>query len=145
MDDILDIGDLERWAHLQELEGAASRVLRGTETDPLRVLMDPDHEGPWEYEDSKTDLVIPGSLHPKQKEALLNSSRFRWLFWANQSGKTTLGAIDIALTALGRHPNQSWEPPVLLWASALTWDLWENILLPELLTWIPPDRIVDAP
>jgi len=145
VDDILRIGDLERWAHLQELESAAAKVLRGTETDPLRILLDDSTDEPWEYEASKTDLIIPGTLHPKQEEALKDSSRFRWLFWANQSGKTTLGAIDIALTALGRHPNQRWEPPVLLWASALTWDLWENILLPELLTWIPPDRIVDAP
>jgi len=145
VDDILKIDDLERWAHLQELEKAASEVLSGTEADPLRVLMDPKKDEPWEYEDSKTDLIIPGTLHPKQMEALLNEERFKWLFWANQSGKTTLGAIDTALTALGRHPNQRWEPPVLLWASALTWDLWENILLPELLTWIPQDRIIDAP
>ena len=33
----------------------------------------------------------------------------------------------------------------LVWASALTWELWEQILLPELLTWIPADRIISAP
>jgi phage terminase large subunit-like protein len=36
-------------------------------------------------------------------------------------------------------------PPFTGWASALTWELWEKILLPELLTWIPPWRIIDAP
>lgn len=103
MDDILNIDDLERWAHLQELESAASGVLSGGEVDPLRILLDPDENQPWEYEQSKTDFIIPGTLHPKQLEALLNEERFKWLFWANQSGKTTLGAIDTALTALGRH------------------------------------------
>jgi phage terminase large subunit-like protein len=33
----------------------------------------------------------------------------------------------------------------LAWASALNWELWEKILLPELLSWIPPWRIIDAP
>jgi len=145
MEDWFGEGDLESVLHLRELERVASEVLMGGELDPLRILMDDETEEPWEYEASKTDLVVPGKLHDRQLEALKDDSRFKWLFWANQSGKTTLGAIDIALTALGRHPNQRWEPPVLLWASALTWDLWENILLPELLTWIPPDRIVDAP
>ena len=145
MDDLLGIDDLERWAHLMELERAASEVLSGSEVDPLKVLLDPKLTSAWEYEQSKTDLVIPGQLHTKQADALRDESRFKWLFWANQSGKTTLGAIDSVLTALGRHPQQLWEPPVLVWASALTWDLWENILLPELLTWIPPERIIDAP
>jgi phage terminase large subunit-like protein len=146
VDDIFNIGgDLERWLHLRELEQASSSVFVGAEVDPLRVLMDPNVTEPWEYEHSRTEPFIPGSMHPKQVEALASESRFRWLFWANQTGKTTTGAIDIALTALGRHPNQKWQAPLLLWASALTWDLWENILLPELLTWIPPERIIDAP
>ena len=140
-----DIDDFARKLHLQELTNAASEALSGVEVDPLQVLLDENNNDPWEYEESRTDLVIPGSLHPKQLEALKADFRFKWLFWANQSGKTTLGAIDLALTALGRHPRQQWEPPVLLWASGLTWDLWENILLPELLTWIPHDRIIDAP
>ena len=146
MDDFFDdIDNLGRILHLKELEKAASEALSGAELDPLAVLMDETTVEPWEYEDSRTDLIVPGTLHPKQMTALKDDHRFRWLFWANQSGKTTLGAIDLALTALGRHPNQTWEPPVLLWASGLTWDLWENILLPELLTWIPSDRIMDAP
>lgn len=145
MDDILQINDLERFLHLSELETAARSVFEGAETDPLALLMDPEVTEPWEYDHSKTELLLPGDLHRRQKEALLSDSRFRWLFWANQTGKTTLGAVDLALTALGRHPVQKWEPPVLLWASALTWDLWENVLLPELLTWIPPERIIDAP
>jgi phage terminase large subunit-like protein len=36
-------------------------------------------------------------------------------------------------------------PPVVTWASALTWELWEKMLLPELLSWIPAWRILDAP
>ena len=110
MDDLLGIDDLERWAHLMELERAASEVLSGSEVDPLKVLLDPKLTSAWEYEQSKTDLVIPGQLHTKQADALRDESRFKWLFWANQSGKTTLGAIDSVLTALGRHPQQLWEP-----------------------------------
>lgn len=55
----------------------------------------------------------------------------------------------MALSVLGRHPMQvagiEPMPPYVGWASALSWDLWEKILLPELLTWIPMDRLLDAP
>lgn len=67
---------------------------------------------------------------------------------------TTTGVLDLVLKALGRHPHQKLRadgtrrkrlPPTTAWASALTWELWEKILLPEFLTWIPPWRIIDAP
>ena len=103
----------------------------------------------WHYEHSRIGDEIPGKLHPKQIEALHNLSLHRWLFWGNQTGKTTFGAIDMALSALGRHPLQlagvEPMPPFTGWASALSWELWEKILLPELLTWIAPDRIIDSP
>lgn len=140
-----EIENLEEWLHLTELEGAARSALGHSLHDPLRVLMDPKRTEAYEYEYSKTEPVIPAQMHPKQIVALNAEARHRWLFWANQAGKTTLGAIDVALMALGRHPQQRWQPPLLIWASALTWQLWENILLPEILTWIPPDRIIDAP
>jgi phage terminase large subunit-like protein len=117
--------------------------------DPLKRLFDESFtDTVWEYENSKVGL-IPGRLHAKQIEALHNTSKHRWLFWGNQVGKTSFAAIDMALKALGRHPWQMTGrkrmPPWTGWASALTWELWEKILLPELLTWIPPWRIVDAP
>lgn len=119
---------------------------RDNQIDPLALLMDPEFdETQWYYDLSKTEPMVPGSLHAKQIEALSIDTRHRMLFWGNQTGKTTLGAVDCALLALGRHPVQKWKPPVTIWASALTWDLWEQILLPELLTWLPPDRIIDAP
>lgn len=116
-------------------------------TDPLRRLLDPMFtETLWEYEGSHIGPMIPGQLHAKQEAALAADAKHRWLFWGNQVGKSTTGAIDVAMLALGRHPFlQKWNPPVTIWASALTWELWENVLLPELLTWIPADRIIDAP
>lgn len=127
-----------------ELERRRRRLTR---VDPLARVLDPTFtDVAWEYESSQTDPMIPGNLHPKQMDALQADARHRWLFWGNQVGKTTVGAIDVVLLALGRHPYlQKWEPPITAWASALTWELWEKILLPELLTWIPPDRLVDAP
>lgn len=114
--------------------------------DPLRRLLDPAFTNVlWLYEYSKTEPEIPGMLHSKQIEILHSTARHRWLFWGNQVGKTTIGAVDCVLLALGRHPVQTWKPPVKIWASALTWELWENILLPELLTWIPVHRLIDAP
>lgn len=114
--------------------------------DPLRLLLDKSFEDVlWEYDGSRVGLDIPGSLHPKQLDAIHSDAKHRMLFWGNQAGKTTVGAIDCALLALGRHPLQEWQPPVTIWASALTWDLWEQIMLPELLTWIPDHRIVSAP
>ncbi len=119
---------------------------REGQIDPLALLMDPSFtESPWYYEDSRTEPMVPGVLHPKQMEALLADARHRLLFWGNQTGKTTFGAVDCDLLALGRHPNQKWKPPVTIWASALTWDLWQTILLPELLTWLPRDRVLSAP
>lgn len=142
------LGPDELIAHGLEL--AADGITRASDAeriDPLERILDPEFtERLWEYEGSRIDPLIPGSLHAKQLEALHSPAKHRWLFWGNQVGKSTLGAIDIALLALGRHPvHQHWEPPVTLWASALTWELWENVLLPELLTWIPDDRIIDAP
>lgn len=124
--------------------------------DPLQRLFDPDFtETTWWHEYSKVG-DLPGSLHAKQLEAFIRDSRHIWLFWGNQVGKTTLGAAFCAMAALGRHPLQKAidektgkpkmrMPPVTIWASALTWELWEKVLLPELLSWIPHWRIVDAP
>jgi phage terminase large subunit-like protein len=118
--------------------------------DPLKRLFDPDFTQPlWEYEYSKIGPQIPGALHAQQLEAFTHEAYHSWLFWGNQSGKTTIAAVICVMMALGRHPLQTSgqirAPGVHIWASALTWELWENILLPELLTWIPPDRILDAP
>jgi phage terminase large subunit-like protein len=122
---------------------ADSRVV-----DPLARLFDPEFTATtWPYEYSQTDPEIPGSLHPKQVEALRADAINKWLFWGNQVGKTTEGAVELVSACLGRHPvyNKLWPPPLTCWASALSWDLWEKILLPELLTWIPRDRLIKAP
>ena len=116
-----------------------------TGIDPLRNIMDPsflgDDEGMWHYEHSYVGTRLPAKLHAKQVEALYSPAKHRFLFWGNQTGKTTVGAIDSSLLALGRHPVMShlpnFQPPVTIWASALSWELWQNVLLPELLTWIP--------
>lgn len=118
--------------------------------DPIARLLDPRFTDTlWPYEHSKIGTFIPGNLHRKQVEALHHPAMHRWLLWGNQSGKTSFGAIDLVLSALGRHPLQAAGlepmPPFHSWASALSWELWENMLLPELLTWIPKSRILDAP
>ena len=110
-----------------------------------RQIVQPTRDGLVEYEHSHIGPMIPGRLHPKQLEVLHDRSRHRWLIGGNQSGKTTLGAVDCALLAVGRHPLQRWEPPVSIWASGLSWSEWETVLLPELLTWLPHGRIIDAP
>jgi phage terminase large subunit-like protein len=120
-----------------------------TRIDPLFRLFDPEFaERTWYHDNSKIG-DLPGTLHAKQLEALVSPAVHRWLFWGNQVGKTTLGAVDMALCALGRHPLQKSGylpmPPFTGWASALTWELWEKILLPELLSWLPPWRVLDAP
>ena len=80
--------DADERAELEQLVKADSRV-----TDPLARLFDPSFTATtWPYEFSQTDPEIPGSLHPKQVEALHADSRQRWLFWGNQVGKTTVGA-----------------------------------------------------
>lgn len=117
--------------------------------DPLNRLMDPGFtETSWNYEHSRIDSPLPGKLHPKQLEAMraMGVHKHTYLFWGNQVGKTTWGAIMVALAALGRHPYlKHWDPPIVVWASALSWELWEKILLPEILTWIPPSRLLSHP
>ena len=94
----------------------SARFSRDRTPDPLERLLDPAFdETVWEYEDSHTGLEIPGSLHAKQTEALDRDDRHKWLFWGNQVGKTTWGAVNLALWALGRHPHQPWEPPLTMW------------------------------
>lgn len=116
------------------------------EVDPLaRLLDDSFTETLWEYEHSYIGEMVPGQLHDKQTEALDALFRHRFLFWGNQVGKTTQGAVECALVGLKRHPHIHVQGNAVIWASALTWELWEQILLPELLTWIPQDRIISAP
>lgn len=120
-----------------------------THVDPLVRLFDPNWPAAlWYHEFSKVG-DLPGKLHAKQLEALAFQSKHRWLFWGNQAGKTSFGAIDMSMMALGRHPLQLAGilkmPPFTGWASALTWELWEKIMLPELLSWIPAHRILEAP
>ena len=93
MEGIFNLDNVESWAHLTELEEATASVFRGGDVDPIRELMDPDITGQWEYEGSRTELSVPGQLHPRQLEALHNKARFRWLYRANQTGKTTVGAV----------------------------------------------------
>lgn len=137
----------ERPIWRQAVETAADSI--GTvESDPLRRLLSPDFTDTlWEYEGSRVEPLVPGNLHEKQLEALEADARHRFLFWANQAGKSSFGCIDDVLLALGRHPvwSERHPPPVTIWVSALSWELWEKILLPELLTWIPESRIIDAP
>lgn len=131
---------------VDDLADAATEPLAlvATRIDPLRRLLDPYFtDVTWSDEEGR---IYPGARHGKQLEAGASTARARWLFWGNQTGKTTWGAQEAALLALGRHPHlQRWQPPIVGWASALTWELWENILLPELLLWIPRDRIIRAP
>lgn len=116
--------------------------------DPLQMLMSgsvDNTEGVWNYGNSWVGPVM-SSLHGKQRAALASPARHRFLLWGNQSGKTSFSAIDAALFALKRHPTHPPPPePLRIWCSSLSWDLWENIQLPELLTWLPRDRVLDAP
>ena len=122
---------------------------REDSVDPLVLLRDPAFVGTsWDYEYSHVG-DLPCKLHAKQEEARTCGARHRFLFWANQGGKTGFSATEWVDIALGRHPVYSqwpnFEPSVVLWASSLTWELWETVQLPELLSWIPKDRIIDAP
>lgn len=141
--DLYEYLDTDEKKDLERLVKSDTRVV-----DPLARLFDPAFTPTlWPYEFSQTDPEIPGNLHKKQVEALHADAKHRSLFWGNQVGKTTIGAIDCVSAALGRHPilNDLFKPPLTIWASALSWDLWEKILLPELLTWIPRNRLIDAP
>jgi len=133
--------------HIIRAELEPALMLRNeTDIDPIARLLDEKFtERFWEYEHSQIGDVIPGELHVKQLEALHEDVRHRFLFWGNQVGKTTLGAVECDLVALKRHPTIKPQGPAVVWASALTWELWEQILLPELLTWLPQDRIISAP
>jgi phage terminase large subunit-like protein len=131
----------------EERQEIARLARRESRVDPVKRLLDPAfNDMLWYYEHSRIDTEIPGKLHARQMEILKSPAKHRWFFGGNQSGKTTAGAVDCVLLALGRHPwRQTWQAPVTIWASALTWELWEKILLPELLTWIPYNRILAAP
>lgn len=94
---------------------------RDRPVDPLAVLRAANSEAPtWDYEFSHVG-PLPTTLHAKQLEARASSARHRFLFWANQSGKTSFCATEWCDIALGRHPVWSavFQPPVTLWASRL--------------------------
>lgn len=126
----------------------AERARRLQAPDPLRVILSDANPGVFfDYPDSHNgSSQLPAHLHAAQRRLIFDcQAKHRFLFGGNQVGKSSAAAIDLCLLALGRHPNQRWEPPVTCWASALTWDLWEDHLLPEIVTWLPPDRVIDAP
>lgn len=154
---LADLGALDRGPSRQSMvEEAVSFGFRNFSTaddeervDPIARLFDPTFtDVTWTHDRCYVN-ELPGKLHPKQLEALTNMSLHRWLFWGNQVGKTCLGAVDMVLSALGRHPLQQVGilrmPPFHGWASALTWEMWQNNLLPELLSWVPWWRVIDAP
>ena len=62
--------DLESFIHLHELTQASKHAMVGGEVDPLKRLMDPIDNQPWEYDLSRTEVMLPGALHAKQQEAL---------------------------------------------------------------------------
>src|SRR4051812_27148086 len=74
--------------------------------DPLKRLFDPAFTDVTWYHDGSKVGDLPGQLHAKQLEAFINKAKHRWLFWGNQVGKTSFGAIDVAMCVLGRHPLQ---------------------------------------
>lgn len=151
--DLLGLGAVAADVRPDPLADALAELSRDpAQADPIRRLLDPTFTATtWEYDAGRGlgVIEIPGNLHPKQREAIEADARIKWLFWGNQGGKSSCGAINHTLYALGRHPLQLAGlfpmPPMLLWASALTWELWQEILLPELLTWTPRDRLLDAP
>jgi phage terminase large subunit-like protein len=134
-------------SELEPIFQPALALVTAPEADPLLRLHDPAFAG--ELFDFEYSYVgpLPQSLHVKQQEARTDPARHHFLFWANQSGKSSFVATEWDAIALGRHPVYSrlFAPPVVLWASSLTWDLWETVQLPELLSWLPHDRIIAAP
>ena len=62
----------------------------------------------------------------------------------NRNGKTTGGAVDVALHLLGWHPCSKFEGPVHWWASGLYWEFGVGqILWPAIREFLPEEMISD--
>jgi hypothetical protein len=118
---------------------ADSRVV-----DPLARLFDPAFTATtWPYEFSQTDPEIPGSLHPKQsRRSRRRKAQMALLGQPGREDDARRCRSRISVARPASHLIQALAAAAHVWASALSWELWEKILLPELLTWIPRDRLI---
>jgi hypothetical protein len=117
--------------------------------DPLVRLFDPAFTDVTWYHDGSKVGDLPGKLHAKQLEASSTARSIAGSSGGTRSARPRSARSTRRMCVLGRHPLQKAGlirmPPFTAWASALTWELWEKILLPELLSWLPPWRVLDAP
>jgi len=79
---------------------------------------------------------------PKQLEYMTSTSKVVLLQAGNRFGKTCGGITDDIKFALGRHPYQTHEPPVIIWVVGVDFtNHVKSVLLPTLFEWCPEDEI----
>lgn len=91
----------------------------------------------------KAKLEVPLLFYrpnDRQLEFHLSRARHRLYVGGNRTGKTTAGAVDFILLALGVHPvwSQLMPPPVNLWAVSLDFPSSRDVVQDAIRKWAPP-------
>ena len=79
----------------------------------------------------------------RQMEFHLSKARHRLYVGGNRTGKTTAGAVDFILLALGLHPvwSKVMPPPVNLWAVSLDFPASRDVVQDAVRRWAPPGLV----
>ena len=80
-------------------------------------------------------------IHKKQLEFHKDSSRVRWIFGGNRTGKTVAGAVEAVWYARGNHPYKNIGKPTNGWVVSLTSEVQRDVAQKEILRWINPQWI----
>ncbi len=70
-----------------------------------------------------------------------DSSRIRWIFGGNRTGKTVAGAVETVWFARGNHPYRNITSPMKGWVVSLTNEVQRDVAQKEILRWLEPGWI----
>lgn len=82
-------------------------------------------------------------VHKKQMQFHKNSSKNRWVFGGNRSGKTECGAVETVWMARGIHPYRENKRDVEGWVVSLSTQVQRDVAQKKILHYLNPDWIED--
>lgn len=82
--------------------------------------------------------------HPKQLPFFQSQAQERWIYAANQFGKTLCGAVETVYWATGHHPYRKVPEATFGWVVSLDYNVQRDVIQPKLQSLLPPGRVADT-
>ncbi len=83
-------------------------------------------------------------VHQKQIIFHKNTSRNRWVFGGNRTGKTECGAVEVIYLARGNHPYKKNKENTSGWVVSLSTQVQRDVAQQKILHYLNPDWIEDV-